>query len=183
MIEAAVTLFIEKGFYKTTTREIAAKAGFSIGTLYEYIRSKEDVLYLVCDAIHQELEESLRQAVEEKPTGRESLKIAMHRFFRLMDEMQDRVLLIYQEAKSLPKETLSYVLNREVQMTEIFETILKKGIEDGSIRLEPQDVKLIAQNIMVLGEMWAFRRWALTKSFTLEEFIEKQTAFILSQIS
>ena len=49
MIKGAVTLFKEKGFHRTTTREIAKAAGFSIGTLYEYIRTKEDVLYLVCD--------------------------------------------------------------------------------------------------------------------------------------
>ena len=45
MIRGAVKLFKEKGFHRTTTREIAKEAGFSIGTLYEYIRTKEDVLY------------------------------------------------------------------------------------------------------------------------------------------
>jgi len=51
MIEGAIKLFKEKGFHRATTREIAKAAGFSIGTLYEYIRTKEDVLYLVCDSI------------------------------------------------------------------------------------------------------------------------------------
>lgn len=45
--DAAVQLFIDNGFHKTTTRQIARKAGVSIGSLYEYIASKEDVLYLV----------------------------------------------------------------------------------------------------------------------------------------
>src|SRR5699024_4011844 len=49
MIQGAITLFKEKGFHRTTTREIAKESGFSIGTLYEYIRTKEDVLYLVSD--------------------------------------------------------------------------------------------------------------------------------------
>src|SRR5690625_2599324 len=51
MIRGAITLFKEKGFHRTTTREIAKESGFSIGTLYEYIRTKEDVLFLVCDSI------------------------------------------------------------------------------------------------------------------------------------
>ena len=55
MIQGAVKLFKEKGFHRTTTREIAKEAGFSIGTLYEYIRTKEDVLYLVCDSIYDEV--------------------------------------------------------------------------------------------------------------------------------
>ncbi|MDQ0339382.1 AcrR family transcriptional regulator [Caldalkalibacillus uzonensis] len=183
MIEAAVSLFIEKGFHKTTTREIAAKAGFSIGTLYEYIQSKEDVLYLVCDAIHQELEERLMPVLKEETSGRESLVLAIRRLFEIMDHMQDQILIIYQEAKSLPADTLKYVLNREEQITAIFEQVLKKGIEDGSIDMNPKEAKLMAHNIMVLGEMWVFRRWALAKRFTLEEYIEKQISLILSQIS
>ena len=55
IIKGAVTLFKEKGFHRTTTREIASAAGFSIGTLYEYIRSKEDVLYLVVDYIYSRI--------------------------------------------------------------------------------------------------------------------------------
>lgn len=183
MIDAAVSLFIQSGFHKTTTREIANKAGFSIGTLYEYIESKEDILYLVCDAIHQELEERLLEAVQENQKGIDSLKVAMSHFIRTMSVMQDRVLLIYQEAKSVPKDTISYVLDREEKITEIFENILLRGIEDGSIQLDRKMTKLMAHNITVLGEMWAFRRWALTKHFTLEEFIETQTRLIVDQIS
>ena len=56
MIRGAVKLFKEKGFHRTTTREIAKEAGFSIGTLYEYIRTKEDILFLVCDSIYNEVQ-------------------------------------------------------------------------------------------------------------------------------
>ena len=55
MIQGAMKLFKEKGFHRTTTREIAKESGFSIGTLYEYIRKKEDVLFLVCDSIYEEV--------------------------------------------------------------------------------------------------------------------------------
>jgi AcrR family transcriptional regulator len=183
IIEAAVDLFINKGFHKTTTREIARASGFSIGTLYEYIESKEDVLYLVCDAIHAEVESRLREAITFKGTGLKILKMALRSFFRVMDQMSDRVLLIYQETKSLPKETLRYVLQREGEITQIFEEILRKGIADGSIRIDEKHVKLMADNIMVLGEMWVFRRWALKKHYTLEEYIEKQTALLLREVS
>ena len=183
IVEAAVDLFIHKGFHKTTTREIARASGFSIGTLYEYIESKEDVLYLVCDAIHAEMERRLREAINFQGTGQKILKLAMKSLFRVMDQMSDRVLLIYQESKSLPKETLRYVLGREEAIAEIFEEILRKGIADGSIAVDEKHVKLMADNIMVLGEMWVFRRWALRKHYTLEEYTEKQIALLLREIS
>ncbi|WP_019121047.1 TetR/AcrR family transcriptional regulator [Brevibacillus massiliensis] len=183
IVEAAVDLFIRKGFHKTTTREIARASGFSIGTLYEYIESKEDVLYLVCDAIHAEVENRLREAITFQGTGLKVLKLALRSFFRVMEQMSDRVLLIYQETKSLPEETMRYVLGREEEITGIFEEILRKGIADGSIGIDEKQVKLMAHNIMVLGEMWVFRRWTLKRDYSLEEYTEKQTALLLREIS
>jgi len=183
IIEAAVDLFIHKGFHKTTTREIARASGFSIGTLYEYIESKEDILYLVCDSIHNEMEERLREAITYNGSGLKSLKLALKSLIRVMDQVNDRVLLIYQETKSLPHEAMTYVLRREESITGIFEEILHKGMEDGSIRTDERYVKLMANNIMVLAEMWVFRRWTLGKSYTLDEYIEKQTELLLRDIS
>ncbi|WP_047150747.1 TetR/AcrR family transcriptional regulator [Aneurinibacillus tyrosinisolvens] len=183
IIEAAVELFVSKGFHKTTTREISRASGFSIGTLYEYIESKEDVLYLVCDAIHQEVEKRLQQVLVEGVSGAVMLRRAIEGFLRVMDEMQDRVLLIYQEIKSLPKEPMRYVLMKEEEITDFFEEILHRGRKDGSLNIDEQSVKLMAHNIMVLGQMWTFRRWSLRKHYTLEQFMEIQTSLILRELT
>jgi AcrR family transcriptional regulator len=183
IIEAAVELFISKGFHKTTTREISRASGFSIGTLYEYIESKEDVLYLVCDAIHEEVEGRLKEILVNGVSGAVMLKAAIEGFLRVMDEMQDRVLLIYQEIKSLPKETMRYVLAKEEEITSFFEEILHRGRQDGSLKIDEKSVKLMAHNIMVLGEMWTFRRWSLRKHYTLEEYTEMQTSLILRELT
>ncbi|WCK54379.1 TetR/AcrR family transcriptional regulator [Aneurinibacillus sp. Ricciae_BoGa-3] len=183
IIEAAVGLFISKGFHKTTTREISRASGFSIGTLYEYIESKEDVLYLVCDAIHHEVEAGLEAVLVETKNGADKLRAAINGFFHVMDKLQDRVLLIYQEIKSLPREAMRYVMAKEEQITSIFEEILSCGMEDGSLRIQESAVKLMAHNIVVLGEMWAFRRWSLKKYYSLEHYIDIQTSLILRELT
>jgi AcrR family transcriptional regulator len=63
IVDAAVELFMQKGFHKTTTRQIAKAAGVSIGLLYEYISTKEDILYLVCEAIHVEMHGKLSRRI------------------------------------------------------------------------------------------------------------------------
>jgi len=87
MIKGAVTLFKEKGFHRTTTREIAKAAGFSIGTLYEYIRTKEDILYLVCDFIYDEVQEKLQKEIEQSDGTLESLKLTIAYFYKVMDDI------------------------------------------------------------------------------------------------
>ncbi|MEI2666857.1 TetR/AcrR family transcriptional regulator [Rossellomorea sp. LJF3] len=173
MIRGAVSLFKQKGFHRTTTREIAKAAGFSIGTLYEYIRTKEDVLYLVCDSIY----EQVRLELEELDVGKgtlENLRLGIAHYFQVMDRMQDEVLVMYQEAKSLSKDALPYVLRKELEMVGMVEDLIKGCVDSGKLELDDDQIHMLAQNVFVQGQMWGFRRWALQKKYTLEEFIHLQ---------
>jgi hypothetical protein len=93
------------------------------------------------------------------------------------------MLLLYQETKSLNKNARKYVFNAELELTGIFENILKQCIKEKSIGLKNTEVKLVAQNIMVAGQMWAFRRWILSRDNTINSYIERQTALILNGIT
>ena len=174
MIKGAVILFKQKGFHRTTTREIARAAGFSIGTLYEYIRKKEDILYLVVDRMYDQIRERLQKDLDTNQGTVASLKSSIAYYFRQMAEMQDEVLVMYQEAKSLTKDALPYVLNKEIQMVGMFEDVIENCVKNGELTLDEKQIKLIAHNIFVEGQMWAFRRWALQKAYTLEEYIDMQ---------
>lgn len=183
MIKGAVALFKEKGFHRTTTREIAKASGFSIGTLYEYIRTKEDVLYLVCDHIYDEVQNRLQKDLDTKKGTLQSLERGIANYFRVMDELQSEVLVMYQEAKSLNKDALPYVLRKEMEMVAMFEDVIARCVENGEISLSEKQVQMIAHNIFVQGQMWGFRRWALQKLYTLEEYISLQTELLFSGIT
>ncbi|MEH7123302.1 TetR/AcrR family transcriptional regulator [Bacillus sp. JJ1532] len=183
MIKGAVTLFIQKGFHRTTTREIARAAGFSIGTLYEYIRTKEDVLYLVCDSIYDQVSDRLQKDLNTDQGTLESLKLGIADYFRVVDELQDEVLVMYQEVKSLSKDALPYVLKKEIEMVGMFEQIVTRCVENKEIDLTEDQIKMIAHNIFVQGQMWAFRRWSLKKMYTLDEYIQLQTELLFQGIN
>jgi len=180
MIKGAVSLFKEKGFHRTTTREIAKASGFSIGTLYEYIRTKEDVLYLVCDRIYDQVQERLHEELDLTEGTLENLRLGIACYFRVMDEMQDEVLVMYQEAKSLSKEALPYVLKKEMEMVGLVETLIRRVVENGVLTLNDKHIRLLAHDIFVQGQMWGFRRWALRKIYTLDEYIQLQTEILMN---
>ncbi len=180
--DAAVGMFIEKGFHKTTTREMAKAAGISIGSLYEYVQNKEDVLYLVCEAIHQEMEDSLKPQIALSGAGARVLDAAIGAYISVCDQMGPHITLIYQETKSLAKDAMRYVLDHELRITAMFTGLLQRGVEDYSLRpLNRGELELMAHNIMIIGHMWAFRRWALAK-IGLQKYIEDQTALIMGQL-
>ncbi|MCP8617407.1 TetR/AcrR family transcriptional regulator [Salirhabdus salicampi] len=179
MIKGAVTLFKEKGFHRTTTREIAKASGFSIGTLYEYIRTKEDILFLVCDAIYEQVKDKLEQVINTKLKGEQSLTHAVKSYFQLMDDMQDEVIVMYQELKSLSKEAQDYVLCKERDMVNMLERLIESVIP---YEMNEKEVKLVANNIFVQGQMWGFRRWMLQRDFSIEEYSETQLSFLFQSL-
>ncbi|GKV57979.1 TetR family transcriptional regulator [Sporosarcina sp. NCCP-2222] len=182
IIDGAVKLFKEKGFHRATTREIAKAAGFSIGTLYEYIRTKEDVLYLVCDNIYHEVQSRLSSVMQQEGTL-EGLRAAIGEYFSLIDDMADEFVVMYQESKSLPKDALQYVLKKELEMVGLFENLLASCVESGELRLADKDINLAAHHIVVQGQMWAFRRWTLHSRYSIDEFIEMQTEQLFKGIT
>lgn len=183
IVDAAVGLFIANGFHKTTTRQIAKAAGFSIGNLYQYVKTKEDVLYLVCQAIHQEMEERLNQRVRYAGNAASALAEAIENYFLVCHQMSDHILLIYQETKSLTRESMRFVLAHEERITQIFADLLRKGVADYTLKpLQRGQVELMAHNIMVMGHMWTFRRWSLARHFSLDEYVQHQRDLIMSEL-
>jgi len=72
LIDAAIQVFIEKGFHNATVRDIGRVANMTQGTIYNYVSSKDDILYLVCDRIVAEYNAEARRAVDttHEPLGR-----------------------------------------------------------------------------------------------------------------
>jgi AcrR family transcriptional regulator len=183
IIDATVTLFIDHGYHKTTTRMIARAAGFSIGSLYEYVSSKEDLLYLVCKTIHEEVQKAVEEALADTSGGREILARVIRHYFRVCDNMADHILLMYQVTQFLPRKWQERVLINELNITDIFITTLNQMSGKNSVPVLGEDiVNLVGHNISVLGQMWAFRRWHLQKQFTIDQYIAIQTDFILGLI-
>jgi TetR/AcrR family transcriptional regulator, cholesterol catabolism regulator len=182
--DAAMPLFIENGFHKTTTRQIARAAGVSIGSLYEYITCKEDLLYLACDAIHAEVEQAVAAGMQNAKGGRGSLAAVIRQYFLVCHRMSDLILMIYQETQSLPEQWRKRVLENEIRITGLFVEILARLIESGELpNLDESAVELAAHNISVLGHMWTFRRWFLARHYSIDNYIARQTEFILGMLT
>jgi hypothetical protein len=151
--------------------------------LYEYIASKEDILYLVCDAIHAEVERGVSQAMTSASGDKNPLAEVIREYFLVCNRMSDHILLIYQETQSLPPRWRKKVLENEVRITGIFMEVLEYLVSSGDLpRISERSMELVAHNISVLGHMWTFRRWFLARHYSIEDYIELQTEFILGNV-
>jgi len=180
--KAAAKLFARKGYLPTGIREIAQECGMTMGTLYYYIGSKKDILYLTIIQSRASLSEVLRDVTRSFSSVNpiEAMKNFIRSVFQWIDSNQDEVVFIYHETHNMDKRSQDVVFQRDFEIVDCINGLLEKGIESGEFEIE--DVKLAANNILVLLHAWAFRRWFFGKHHTLEEHIKKETAFILKAL-
>jgi AcrR family transcriptional regulator len=177
--DAALKLFSRKGFHQTTVREIAEACGLGIGTLYSYIKTKEDILHLVYRRILETFEARMLQATKGIQDPHLQLKAALEETLKIYDECEDAVLLLYQESHALGRQGLHGLFEVDRAYVGIFQEILERGTRAGHfIVKEPH---LLAVCILFLCAVWDMKRWNL-QGYTLDAVIDSLTRLILNGI-
>jgi AcrR family transcriptional regulator len=177
--DGAVRLFIEKGYEGASMREIAEACDMSVGNMYNYVKSKEDVLFLAMD---HAIRAGQADIVSGSSDPDEALRQAVRSAYGVVDREQNYILFMYQEAKNLPPRYRKRILDVDREYAARFEVLLREGVQQGAFRADV-DPFLVSQNILTLGHMWAFRRWLIGRECTFDEFLDRQVDFILSAIA
>jgi AcrR family transcriptional regulator len=182
IILLASKLFIEKGYDRTSLRELAKAFGLSKGGLYHYIGSKEDILHMILEFTasgeDKSLEEMAEQAASLSPT--EAIRYSIERTIKFMDEYQDMYVFISHISVNLSRSERHSLFEAFRRVAEYWENLLIRGAEAGDFIVE--DPKSIAFFIMHLNTAWSHRRWYLRKLYTLEQYTQLVTDLVLSKI-
>ena len=150
----------------------------NVGTMFKYVKTKNYILYLVCCHIHSLIEKALYAATSENSTPLKAIKKDMTALFEIVDQVSDYVVLMYQETASLDKEARRSFLQREQRLRNHLEKQIQRGIDSGVFKISQESVFLIADDILVQSQMWAFRRWSLTNKFTIEKYIATRSELL-----
>jgi AcrR family transcriptional regulator len=177
LINAAVAVFIEKGFHNATVRDIGRAANMTQGTIYNYVSSKDDILYMVCDRIVAEYNEQARRALDTShdPVGR--VRSAVRAISQVMYRHRREILLIYQDSHLLDKRSRRVILARVEEFIGMFERIIIDAARE--LRVPLPHPHLSANMLTFLPVMIALRGWSLKNDVSPEEVIEQITAFIV----
>lgn len=132
--KAAEELFAEKGFDGTNSKEIAKKAGVSIGSFYSYYKDKESIFIDIVEYYYQEIFSKIKEQLTITiPAGADNI----------LPIVENSIDLIYQAHQIKPE------LHREISI------ILLKSVNSNT-----EFYRVINQSVKVLDE--EVHRWLLT---------------------
>ena len=176
-------LLVKKGYDRSTIREIASACGMTMGMLYHYVGSKEDVLYLVMNHAMSQLaefcEKTFAGLANHPPI--QALQMAIKEYFGKIDKQQDLVLFTYQETKNVRSELQRSILETNMRVVAGFEGLLARGCATGDFKI--RNLTIVAHEVVALGQLWALNRWFLRKHCTLDEYTTEHIQSILRGIA
>ncbi len=144
ILSAAARIFLQKGYHGTSVQDIADAVGLLKGSLYHYIRSKEQLLARLFDGA---LEDTVREleaiARRDAPAG-ERLADMVRAYVRAVTANLDAVGLYLREWRSLPARELAGLAARRRAMRALFREVLSEGARRGELAPGDADVTALA---------------------------------------
>ncbi len=134
LIAVALKLFNRKGYKATTMRDIAAEMGFEVANIYNYIKSKQEILETCIFDVMKEFNDSLANIVASSYSPRQKLHhiVAMH--IQMIAKKPYEMALINNEWRNLEIEKLKQLLATRKAYDLKVEEVIRDGIEKGEFR-------------------------------------------------
>jgi AcrR family transcriptional regulator len=156
IIAAAAKVFKEKGYHAATTRDIAAEVGIQQATLYYYISSKEELLYLVVREPILRLYDQVEQIVKATEPARVKIERALHAHLAAFDDNYPHMFVYVQELQNLVVVLQDKLRESPRHYQHLWEDILQQGVASKELRA---DLDVPATVFMILGMCNWLHRW------------------------
>jgi TetR/AcrR family fatty acid metabolism transcriptional regulator len=134
ILDAAISVFAEQGFFQSTIAQIAKEAGVADGTIYLYFKNKDDILVQFYQYKTRQIFERFREAVNKPATAEEKLRCLIR--VHLQEFQKDRNMAIVYQAETHQNRTLGTELIKEMSKMyrDIISEVVELGQEEGTIR-------------------------------------------------
>lgn len=178
LLEAAISLFSEKGYNGTSTSEIVEKAGVAQGTLFYHFKNKEGILLCVLETVLNDYLDAVGGIARGRRNGLETLEqIARSSILFRRQRSQELLVLMRDFPADLiaPESSqMAFIVQFFTRLQKIFRDCLEKGQADGSIRpLDPEKYSHI-----LLGMLAGIDRHILLDPVPCPELTEEVIDFI-----
>ena len=185
LIEAALTLFVDKGYAATKVDEVAALAGVSKGTLFLYFDTKEDLFKAVIRANLSEHFPVWNQEFDEfQGSTAEMLNYAMQSWWERIGNTRASGItkLVTSEGSNFPDVVQFYEAEVMRPGHALFKAILQRGVARGEFRPMDTDTAVfsLVSTIFFLT-MWKHSLSACVSQthFQPEQFLRDHVATLI----
>jgi AcrR family transcriptional regulator len=156
ILDATLALANRKGFAAMSLRDLSARSGLSMGGLYAYIKSKDDLAELIQRHGRTLSQRVLTEAMTGIDDPREQLRAAIRTHLFLSEILRSWFYFSYMEAKHLNSEERQKAVESELATEAVYRNIIEAGQRSGVFR--DTDAQMTASLLKALLQDWYLKR-------------------------
>lgn len=170
IIHTAIAISNRKGYAAMSMRELSSTSSLSIGALYAYFPSKDELLHIIQQYGRSSVEKVLSQALVTATTSKEKLKKFIYAHIYISEVLKDWFYFSYMETRYFTGVEYNKTIQGELLTESIIKDIIIEGIQTNEFRGD-SNCELIASISKAMLQDWYLKRWKYTKrSVTPDEY-------------
>ena len=181
IVEAAAQVFLEKGYSATSIQDISDRVGILKGSLYHYVRSKEDFLYRIIKDVYDEAIDDIRTVSESDLEPLDRLAAFIRAHVRFAADHLTAYSIQLREFEQLSAERREEIRRGGETYVEALQVILEDGQAAGLV-----DAGLQARlaSVIITGELSSMTRWYSRKgALKPDELADVFVGMVLSSVA
>jgi AcrR family transcriptional regulator len=127
-------IFLKKGFQETTMQEIADSAGLGKSTLYDYFKTKDEILIYFFEDQLDDVMESARQIALQNLSADKRLRQVMKKYVENLQSNKSLFLKLTQESQRLKAGSQKQIQEKRHAYQDLIRALIDEGIREGVFR-------------------------------------------------
>jgi AcrR family transcriptional regulator len=186
ILAAAMACFARQGYHATSMDDVVRESGLSVGAIYTYYPSKEDLFLAISDARAQQTLNYLDELFHQPGPLGEKFSLAVDYFFTMLSDKELRPMArvgIEFLSETVKSNRLKACQEQRLEMIRRFNVwLLEEAKRSGEVRAEV-DVEAAAELLMALNEGIVLLSLAGLRRVPLEQLKAAYISFITSGLS
>jgi|TARA_B110001454_G_scaffold58381_1_gene57156 AcrR family transcriptional regulator len=154
---ATFKLANNKGFQSMSLRDLSKETGISMGGLYSYIGSKEDLASVIEEVQRSYIDQVIGDLADENLPVIEYLQAMIYGGVYMMEILSPWYYFCFMELKGLPKVQQQFALDVELRCESVLIDSFMTGVEEGQFRCK--NPELLASQITAQMQQWHLKYW------------------------
>ena len=134
ILQAAVKVFSEKGFFNSRVSEIAKEANVADGTIYLYFKNKDDLLISLFEEEFGKFVGKMRAELEQEKDALQKIKRFAITHLSIVSRQQQLAEVLGVEVRQSSKFMKEYINKTFIEYLNLIRSVVVEGQEKGLIR-------------------------------------------------
>jgi len=134
ILDAAIKVFAEQGFFQSTVSQIAKEAGVADGTIYLYFKNKDDILVQFFSFKTKQVFTRFREEVDKADTTIDKLRKLIRRHLEEFQRDRNMAVVYLTETHKSHRLVENQIKEMSKMYLDIVAEIVEQGQEEGLIR-------------------------------------------------